>query len=63
MKFTIELTWKDESETMFNVEIDGKEHEVMAVLMWVTRGSLMASNAQSVTAYNEEGFDVVSYIK
>lgn len=63
MKFTIELTWKDESETMFNVEIDGKEHEVMAVLMWVTRGSLMASNAQSVTAYDEEGFDVVSYIK
>lgn len=63
MKFTIELTWKDESETMFNVEIDGKEHEVMAVLMWVTRGSLMASNAQKATAYNEEGFDVVSYIK
>lgn len=63
MKFTIELTWKDESETMFNVEIDGKEHEVMAVLMWVTRGSLMASNAQSVIAYDEEGFDVVSYIK
>lgn len=63
MKFTIELTWKDESETMFNVEIDGKEHEVTAVLMWVTRGSLIASNAQSVTAYNEEGFDVVSYIK
>lgn len=63
MKFTIELTWKDESETMFNVEINGKEHEVMAVLMWVTRGSLMETNAQSATAYDEEGFDVVSYIK
>lgn len=63
MKFTVELTWKDESETMFNVEIDGKEHEVIAVLMWVTRGSLMASNAQRVIAYNEEGFDVVSYIR
>ena len=63
MKFTIELTWKDESETMFSVEMDGKEHDVMAALMWVTRGSLMASNAQSVTAYDEEGYDVVSYIK
>ena len=63
MKFTIELRWKDESKTMFAVEIDGKEHEVMASLMWVTRGSLMASNAQSATAYDEEGFNVVSYIK
>lgn len=63
MKFTIELTWKDGSETMFNAEIDGKEHEVMAVLMWATRGSLMASNAQRATAFNEEGFDVLSYIK
>lgn len=63
MKFTIEMTWNDESETMFQVEIEGKNHHIMSVLMWVTRGALMASSAKRAIAYNEEGFDVVSYIK
>lgn len=63
MKFTIELTWNDESEIMFDIEINGKEHEVMAPLMWITRGSLMASGAQRATAYNQDGFDVVCYTK
>lgn len=63
MKFTIEMTWDDDSETMFQVEIEGKKHQIMGVLMWVTRGALMASSAKRVIAYNEEGFDVVGYIK
>lgn len=63
MKFTIELIWNDGSETMFETTIEGKEHHIMATLMWITRGSLMVSGAQRATAYNEEGFDVVSYIK
>lgn len=63
MKFTVELTWKDESETMFEVQLEGAEHEIMATLMWITRGSLMASSAHRATAYNEDGFDVVSYIQ
>lgn len=61
MKFTIELTWNDKSETMFDVEINGKEYEVMATLMWITRGSLKASSAQHAVAFNEKGFAVVSY--
>lgn len=63
MKFTVELTWNDESETMFEVQLEGAEHKIMSTLMWITRGSLMASGAHRATAYNEEGFDVVSYIK
>lgn len=62
MKFTIELTWKDRSETMFEVELTGKKHHIMAELMWITRGTLMASGACRSIAYNEDGFDVVSYI-
>ena len=63
MTFTIFLTWNDDSETNFEVKLEGKEHEIMATLMWITRGSLMASSANRVVAYNEEGFDVLSYIK
>lgn len=61
--FTIELTWRDKSETYFNVEVEGEKHEYMATLMWITRGTLMASSAQSAVCYNDEGFDVVSYIQ
>lgn len=63
MKYTIELTWNDESETMFEVELTGAEHHIMATLMWITRGTLMASGAKRSIAYDEEGFDVLSYIK
>ena len=63
MKFTIELTWEDNSETMFQVELEGKKHEIMSDLMWITRGTLMATSAKRAIAYNEEGFDVISYIQ
>lgn len=63
MKFTIELTWEDNSETMFQVELKGKKHEIMSVLTWITRGTLMATSAKRAIAYNEEGFDVISYIQ
>lgn len=63
MRFTIELSWGEENETMFNVEIEGKEHEIMASLIWVTRGSLMASRAKRAIAYDDQGFPVVSYIQ
>ena len=63
MTFTIFLTWNDDSEINFEVKLEGQEHEIMATLMWITRGSLMASSAKRAVAYNEEGFDVLSYIK
>lgn len=62
-RFTIELEWNDNSSTFFDVIVTGKPHEYMATLMWVTRGSLMTSNAKRAICYNEEGFDVLSYIK
>lgn len=62
-KFTIELTWNDDSNTYFDVTLEGKEHQYMAVLSWITRGSLMASSAIKSVAYNEDGFDVCSYMR
>lgn len=60
-KFYVELVYNDGSERHFDVILEGKEHEIMADLMMITRGTLMASIAVRATAYNDQGFDVVSY--
>ncbi len=62
-KFTVEMTYNDETEIHFTVEIDGTDNQIYGQLMMITRGTLMASGAQRATAYNEEGFDVCNYIK
>lgn len=62
-RFYVEVEYNDESSFYFHVILEGKTHQIMASLQMITRGTLMASNAYKATAYNEEGFDVVSYIK
>lgn len=62
-RFFIELTYSDGSEFGFDVEIDGSPSDVAAHLMMITRGTLMASMASRAICYNDEGFDVCSYIK
>lgn len=61
--FFVELIYNDESEMHFEVSIEGREHDYMAVLSMITRGTLMASMAVRATAYNDQGFDVCSYQK
>ena len=61
--FFVELIYKDESELHFDVSLEGRENEYMAALMMITRGTLMASMAVRATAYNDQGFDVCSYVK
>lgn len=62
-RFFIELVYSDDSEFGFNVEIDGSPSAVVAQLMMITRGTLMASMACRATCYNSEGFDVCAYTK
>lgn len=62
-QFTIFLVYSDESETNFDVSVEGSEHEITALLCMITRGTLMASMAVKAICYNSEGFDVCSYIK
>lgn len=59
--FYVEVVYDDESEFHFDVEIEGKEHEVMSTLMKITRGTLMASSGTTAVAYKDDGFPVVSY--
>ena len=63
MKYTIFLEYNDESESSFDVEIDESPVKANALIMMITRGTLMASIAQKATAYNGDGFDVCSYSK
>lgn len=62
-KFTVFMVYHDDSEFNFEVTLEGSERVIRAELMMIVRGTLMASGACKATAYNEEGFDVVSYIQ
>ena len=61
--FFIEVGYEYESNFNFEVKLEGPEHCIMAHLMQITRGTLMASSGHRAIAYNAEGFDVLSYIK
>lgn len=60
---TIFIEYNDESEFHFDVTIEGTESEITANLMMITRGTLMASNGRKATCYNDDGFEICSYIK
>lgn len=63
MKATIFLTYSDGSEICFEFSCDQDKVSALATLYMVCRGTLMASMAVKVCAYDEEGFDLCSYIK
>ena len=63
MKATIFLTYRDDSEVCFTFECEEEQSHALATLMMVCRGTLMASSANRIVAYNEEGFDIFSYTR
>lgn len=63
MKATVFLTYQDDSEVCFTYDCEEPNNKALATLMMVCRGTLMASNANKIAAYDEEGFDLVSYYK
>lgn len=62
-KFTLELEWKDGSNAFADIQVEGKDHEIAGILLWICRGSLMASNAEKSTMWNDQGFEFCSYLK
>lgn len=63
MKASVCLEYKDGSEVWFDFECSESESRALATLRMVCRGVLMASMANLVVAYNDEGFDICSYVK
>ena len=63
MKASVCLSYHDESEVWFDFDCSESDHDALATLNMVCRGTLMASMASQITAYNDEGFDICSYVK
>ena len=63
MKAFVFLTYRDDSEVYFEYSCDENKTSALATLMMVCRGTLMASGAKRITAYDEDGFDLCSYVK
>lgn len=61
-KFHVCVSYVDDTEFDFDVHISGRESSVVASMMMITRGVLMASSAYIATCYKEDGFDLCSYI-
>lgn len=59
--FVLELEWNDKSNVFADISLEGADHEVVAVLMFIARGSLMTSSANRSIIWNDEGFEVCSY--
>ncbi len=63
MTVTIFIEYSDSTEFNFTVTMEGKEHEIIASLLMITRGTLMASNAKKATCYKDDGFELCSYLQ
>lgn len=62
-KVHFSFEYKDDSEWNFEGTFEGKGNELIASIMMVTRGTLMASSAIRGTAYQDDGFPICQYVK
>lgn len=62
-KFFVEVIYEDGSEFSFYVLLDGSDNKMNAELLMITRGTLMGSGGCKAVAYNEDGFDVCSFVR
>ena len=65
MKYTatIEIEYEDKTGYTFEVTIEGKEHEIVANILMITRGTLQASSALRATCYKNDVFVLCSYVQ
>ena len=61
--FTVFVSYEDNSEFRFVVTSEENELEVNALLMMIARGVLMASTAKKAVCYDDQGFEICSYVK
>lgn len=62
-RFFVQVEYNDKSSFSFDVIIEGSDNDMLAHMMMITRGTLMASSASMAIAYNNEGFPICSYTK
>lgn len=61
--FYVEISYNDDSEFHFEVTLEGREHEIIASLMKITRGTLLASSGCRSYCYDDDGFEVCAYVR
>lgn len=59
--FYVVVIYDDNTEFGFDVNIEGKDYEVLANIHMITRGTLMASSAKYAYAYKDDGFEACAY--
>lgn len=57
------LTYNDNSVAGFEVKVNGTPASNRALLLMITRGTLMASGAKYAHCYDPQGIDICSYRK
>lgn len=62
-EYFVELVYEDDSTMNFSVKVSDSWSVTYAMLSMITRGTLMTSSACRATCYNDEGFDVCSYVR
>lgn len=62
-KVHFSFEYRDGTEWNFEGIFEGTENEILAQILMITRGTLMASSGNKGTAYNPEGFEICSYQK
>lgn len=63
MKANVCLSYNDGSEVRFDFECSEPDRQSLATLMMVCQGTLLASSASRIVAYDNEGFDICSYFR
>lgn len=61
--FYVEISYPDDSEFHFEVTLEGRENDMIAALMMITRGTLLASTGCRSYCYDDAGFDVCAYVR
>lgn len=62
MKASVYLRYSDNSESSFKFECDAPDCNAIATLMMVCRGTLRASSAERVIAFDDEGNYLFTYV-
>lgn len=61
--YRVEIIFSDTSNFNFEVKLHGKESDNRALLMIITRGTLLATSAVRGLAFTEQGDNILNYVR
>lgn len=61
--YRVEIIFNDNSKFNFEAKLQGTESDNRALLMMITRGTLLATSAVRGLAFTEQGDNVLNYVR